>query len=480
MPRTSKETGYTGLLEFNGQIQDDFLREFRGKEAYKRYDEMRRNSPIIGAGLSAIEYTIRNMSWEFSAEDNNYGEDETMEDPRVQLLEDAKENMSHSWNDFISEVLSMTWAGFSMFNIVYEYDETNRVLWRKFATRGQDTVFRWLFDENGGLAGVQQMAAPNYKVIDIPITELLLFRTRVERNNPEGKSLLRTAWIPYYYAKNLMQIEAIGFERDLNGLPVITLPPGASTDENNANSDASKAAKVVRNLRNDEQSGVVLPNLWQLALLSGSSKGFDALSNAIERYESRMLLAFMSQFLLLGQDGTGSYSLSKDQTDFFIMATNSIADVISETFTKYAIPRLLKLNGYDAEGVCLEHTPANKTDITVVSSFLQSVQDKITWSPDDELWLRQVAGLPERTPEEILADKEEKQARAMEIAKGATPMEQPQDQQQDNNRPGEFAAAPSDDKRLQLERKLKRIIQSSLDATKERVMKGVKDTYGRP
>lgn len=58
------------------------------------------------------------------------------------------------------------------------------------------------------------MAAPNYEVVPIPIEKLLIYRTRMERGNPEGRSLLRPAWIFYYYTKNLQQIEAIGFEHE--------------------------------------------------------------------------------------------------------------------------------------------------------------------------------------------------------------------------------------------------------------------------
>ena len=80
MPKTNfNEIGTTGLNQYVGIINDDFLREFRGKEAYKRYNEMRLNSPIIASGLSALEYIVRKMDWTFSNPD----------DPRHELLEDA-------------------------------------------------------------------------------------------------------------------------------------------------------------------------------------------------------------------------------------------------------------------------------------------------------------------------------------------------------------------------------------------------------
>ncbi len=53
------EIGTSGLSTFSGQISMDFLREWRGKEAYKRAFEMKLNSPIIAAMLQANELSIR-------------------------------------------------------------------------------------------------------------------------------------------------------------------------------------------------------------------------------------------------------------------------------------------------------------------------------------------------------------------------------------------------------------------------------------
>jgi hypothetical protein len=45
------------------------------------------------------------------------------------------------------------------------------------------------------------------------------------KNNPEGRSLLRNAYRPWYYKHRIEEIEAVGVERDLAGLPIAYLPP---------------------------------------------------------------------------------------------------------------------------------------------------------------------------------------------------------------------------------------------------------------
>ena len=480
----AKEIGYSGLAEWSGQINEEFLLELRGKKGYKAYNEMRANSPIIGALLLANELSIRKVSWEFHADDST----EEAEDPRVELLEAARENLKHSWNDFIVEALTMLPFGFSLFEIVYERKGA-QVLWSKFAPRGQDTVYKWNQDDNG-MWGITQQAPPTYKLVDIPAEKLLLFRTRVERNNPEGRSILRNAWVPYYYAKHIQQVEAIGIERDLAGLPHIKLPQGADTSDN-SDSDASKANEFVRNIRNDEQAGLVTPYGWEFELVStGGSRQFDT-DKIVNRYEKRMLMAALAQFIMLGQDGVGSLALSKDVTDFFVMAVNAVADIIAETFTHYAIPRLLALNGYDAEGVSLEHTPAGDVDVTAVVDAIQKAGSYITWDANDELWLRQLIGLPEKDAAELQASRDN--AEQMQNAKNQAILEQMRQGQQDKQPPEAdpedeadnedmmnvttFAADPPDDrKRRQFEKRLEGIIAKRLDKTRKQVMKYAKES----
>jgi hypothetical protein len=284
--------------------------------------------------------------------------------------------------------------GFSLHEIVWQRVD-NYVIAGKLAPRGQDTVCNWLLADNGEFEGFVQQAAPKYSLVNIPSEKLLHYRFRPERNNPEGRSILRSSWLPYYYAKNIMQIEAIGIERDLAGMPMIQMPEGADTNESDANSDYSKAAQMVRNIRNDEQAGVVIPFGWTFSLVSsGGSRQFDT-DKIVSRYESRMLMSALAQFLMLGQNGVGSFSLSRDQTDLFTMAVNSIADIITEVLQTQLLPRLMKLNGYDAEGLKLSHSPAGDADIEALSNFLQKVGNMITWTVTDEMWLRQTAGLPE-------------------------------------------------------------------------------------
>jgi len=226
---------------------------------------------------------------------------------------------------------------------------------------------------------------------------------------------------------------------------------------------------MVRNIRNDEQAGVTLPFGWDLLLLSGSGKGFSSLAEAIKRYESRTAMVFFTQSLLLGQDGVGSLALSGDMKNFLITFSDAIADIIADTFSKYAIPDLLRLNGYDPEGMKLEHTPAGEVDISKVTAGLQSAFNMLTWDAADEAWLRSMMGLPEREIDDIqssrdVKDTEKKDAEQKAIDDAAMA-------EDEMNADLFRAKSPDDYKRRQMERKLETAITKHLATTKRRVLK---------
>lgn len=411
----TNDIGSTGLNDGWGQIQDDFLREWRGREKVKNIDEMLRNSPVVGALRLAIEMPVRDIDWQFVSDQGD-------DDPRVQLLNDALDNMSHTWQDHLIDALLMTFYGWSMFTITYER-VGGRMLWRKFKMLGHDTVQRWLIAPDGGLDGVQQW--PHLWPSPIPIERMVVYRFRKTRNNPEGESILRPAWVPWYYLKNMQQIEAIGIERNLKGLPVIYPPFGA--DMSDGGTDKTIAQQMVRNLRTDEQGGVTMPapvgeaphQQWRLELLSPGTQGNAVDTDmVISRYEKRILMSALAQFLMLGQDNVGSLATFEGANDFFTMAVNSIADNIADTFSKYAVTRLLRLNGMDPDGVQLVHSPAGNIGLDTVATFLQQAGAFITWTADDEAWLRGVARLPEKDAEDLEALREEEAQRQAERIQG--------------------------------------------------------------
>lgn len=289
------------------------------------------------------------------------------------FVETCFHDMDTSWADTLAQIVTMIVFGFAYHEIVYKKrsgpnpDEPTKgskyddgwIGWAKLAGRAQETRFRWEFDDNGEVIGMWQMSPPKFKLKYIPLTKALLFRTTAYKGNPEGRSLFRSAFRSYHFAKRAEEYEAIGLERDLAGVPIAYVPyqmmtPSATSDEIAA---LEEIKKIVRNLRFNEQSGVVFPTafdpetkqpLYKLELLSSPRKGAaQDTDRVISRYEQRMAMTVLADFILLGHENVGSKSLGETKADLFTTVLEALLNSIADIINTYAIPRLMQMNNED-------------------------------------------------------------------------------------------------------------------------------------
>jgi hypothetical protein len=252
---------------------------------------------------------------------------------------------------------------------------------------------------------------PDYRKRVIPYSKSLLFRTKFRYNNPEGRSLLRNAYRPWYFKKHIEEIEGIGIERDLAGLPVFTVPEGIDI-WNPRNADAvrikNKAEQLVRNIRRDHNEGVVLPFGWELNLLSTQSRRQFDTNAIINRYDQRIAMTLLADIVLLGADKVGSYALADVKQSLMGVSLEAILDTISDVFNRIAIPRLFKVNVFPG----LEKYPqlvAGKVitpDIAELARYVQALAgSKMPLFPNIDLeeYFREIVGMPSvrlQSPEE--------------------------------------------------------------------------------
>lgn len=434
------ELGATGLRRTTGYVDEEFLAQLRGRKAVQIYREMSDNEAIIGALLFAVERLLREVDWRVEpATDDDEGK------KAAEFVEQCMEDMSQTWDDTISEILTMLPYGFSWHEIVYkkrvgpwENSPTRRskhtdgkIGWRKLPIRAQETMLRWVFDDSGGIKAMVQMAPPYYKIVPIPIEKSLLFRPKFAKGNPEGRSMLRNAYRPWYIKKRLEEIALIGMERDLAGLPVAKVPRDylAAAQGTDKGKMVDAYRKMVRAVRRDEQEGLILPldyddkgnPLFDFELLtSGGTRQFDIIGY-IQQLEQRMLMTVLADFILVGHESVGSYSLHTDKSGLFRTAINSIAQSIADVFNMYAIPRLFAVNGWKLDQLPqLKPSDVDPPDLTQLGQFMtQMTSAGMTWFPDPELekFIRQAARLPELTPEqEQIREAEGKQGDIMRLA----------------------------------------------------------------
>jgi len=418
------EIGSSGLVQYGGRVEEDFLRQLQGKRGYAIYREMAENHPVIGGILQAIEMLFRSVDWtvEPSDKDSQTAIDE------AEFVASCLNDMSISWQDTLNNILSMLTYGFSFNEIVYKRREGHaddgssskhndgRIGWRKLPVRSQDTVYQWKFDKNGGIEGMTQMnPIAGTGPVFIPIEKALLFRTTTKLNNPRGRSILRSAYTSWYYQKRIQTIEAIGIERDLCGLPVAYVPPQLLSD--NATSQETAALteikRIVRNIRRDEQEGLVFPlaydpetgqKAYDIQLLaSGGKRQFDT-NQIINRYDQKIAMSILADFILLGHEKIGTQALSVSKIELFMDTIEAWLGGIADVFNNYAIPRLLKLNGVDEENYpLLKYSAPRDPDIGILGDYVSKLTASGAMLPDDNLndYLRELAGLPADEEESV-------------------------------------------------------------------------------
>lgn len=425
-----REVGATGLRRFSGFIYEEFLLELTGWKGMQVYKEMGDNDPVSGGMLYAIDKIVRRVPWRTEPASNHPNDVESAE-----FLEQCMNDMDATWIDTIAEILSMLQYGFSLHELVYKrrcgdgFDPTmrskysdGRIGWRGIPIRSQDTIYRWQFDDHGNIQGVEQLAPPHYYHVTIPVEKFLLFRTTTHKNNPEGRSILRSGYRPWYMKKNIENIEAIGVERDLAGLPVAEVP--AELLSKNASNDQKALLQVIKtivqNIRRDEQEGVVFPlvydangkPLYNLKLLStAGSRQFDT-DKIIQRYDHRIAMSCLGDFLLLGQgaNASGSWAMHADKTKLFTMSLGAFLDIIADVFNRFAIPRLFALNDFQVTDFPkIVHGDVSTVDLKELSGYIQALAvSGMPLFPDEELenYLRRVANLPEHKTESLDVDQQ--------------------------------------------------------------------------
>jgi hypothetical protein len=360
--------GSTGLRQSGGWVYEEFLPRLHGRQGVMFFREMRDNSSTVGAIMYTIESLIRQAEWRVepagdSPDAREWGE----------FTEGCLEDMSHTWEDTLVEIITHLSYGWALHELVYKLrrgpEATNpsyrskfddgRIGWRKMPIRSQDTLFRWDLQDDGGIRGMVQQdpyrpgGAPN---VFIPIEKALLFRTGVHKGNPEGRSILRNAVIDFHKLKRITDIEAVGIERDMTGLLTMEVPIELLTAKPGSveYTIRTEMERMLSALKRDEREFAMVPSEvdptdgqptgYKLKLLaSGGRRQID--TNAIVlRYMNSITMSVLADFLMLGKQDVGSWALASSKTRLFSFALGAVMDSICAVFNRFAIPRLMQLN----------------------------------------------------------------------------------------------------------------------------------------
>jgi len=423
------ELSTTGLKTANGIVYENCNDLFRFPYLTGTCERMMNDETLFTA-VNAIKSLIRRVDWGVKFKDKQTPTEE--EKDRIAFIESCMGDMETSWSDFVNEAITFLIYGYSLHEKVYKTRSgknskfsDGKIGWKKLPPRAQNTITKWVFDNKvRNIISVEQNVSHSYGTegattpftqdIKIPYKKLLHFKHDCQKGNPEGNTPLKACYNSYKYKNTIAEFEAVGVSKDMNGVPVIGLPPEYLSPDATDDKKAVYAyfQEAVRNLQMNESAGLVIPraidpetkqDLFEFRLESVvGSKQFDT-DKIINRYENKILMAFVADVLKMGTDAVGSLALSDNKTALFGVFIEAILKEFVDVINRDLIPQTALLNGWDIskELPIIFHDDLDERDLDKLGGFIQRVVSVGAMEVDQGTsdFLKKVAKMPKTNPE---------------------------------------------------------------------------------
>lgn len=321
--------GHKGWTE---PTDKEILSELEPPTGLEKFYNMRRNDPIIGGLMLRVENVFKHAYWE-------------VEGANAGLVKENLDNLPYGVSTLISEMTSALTFGFSLNEKIWRMDG-GKVYLIDVEPRYQPTIE----DFEDGEAYQQWDNGSAY----IPLSKCLHFIPIEHCRNPYGESLLRQVYKPYYFKSSIESAEALGIDRDLGGLPVMTAPEGFDfnkCDPDSPNYDASYATtldwaqEVVGDVRRDETEGVVKPNGWELTILRGETRTTIPTVEIINRYNTEIAVGLLQSFAVMGGFASTNNANVAELVEDFHFICNSILQLMANTINNQLVKDICRFNG---------------------------------------------------------------------------------------------------------------------------------------
>jgi SPP1 gp7 family putative phage head morphogenesis protein len=373
--------GSSGTEIYGGYIFEEYLKDLRGTKWAEKVDQMRRSDPVVKMILRAMKLPLLSQNWFI---------EKSEESPDAEWQKKLFEkvifsDMSDSFTKTLAEILTFYDFGYSLFEKVHGVGHDSELglynTIKRLAYRSQKTIERWHVDRNGKLIKVYQEAdGDTQRNVDLDAKFLVHFAPEMEGDNYEGVSILRPCYGPWLRKNEFLKLLAAGMSKYAIPTPLLEVPKDMTDSE-----EFDKAIEALECYTSNESGYLTFPEGWKLTV---NNVTFDAttIRDIIDKENLEMTNSVLASFLLLGQGGGGSYSLSNDLSDFFAQTLQAAADHISEVFSKKIMQDVLDLNRPGQKVLCSLRCDSlrDKAD-TEFATTLKTFLDAKLINPDETL-----------------------------------------------------------------------------------------------
>lgn len=337
---TAPETGVEIGTSANGSLPSILGEEFidTSKVKVKDFKKMLDNDGTVQALYNTIVMPILGSNWTIEPEDDSPEAVKQSEEVEADLRTPPhKDGMSTPFDLVLAQALRAVVEGYAGFEKVYAV-KNGRITFKKVAWRDPTTI-TMRTDDRGGFYGLRQRAfiGNEYKDVVIPLERSFVYTYGKEFHNLKGRSAFTSAYVSYDKKRRLYYFAEQQAQSDALKTKVVKVREGAKVKQDELDATVEAVDEL------GFKATVGLPASYDLDTLDTSGR-LD-LMPLIEHHNAEMARSVLAMFILLGTGSkTGSYSLSQDQSDFFIQALMSIRRSLENHITSYLIPDLYKYN----------------------------------------------------------------------------------------------------------------------------------------
>lgn len=393
--------GKTGTEIYSGYYDEEYLQKLKHRQRADEYDKMRRSDSQIQMLLSSMKNPIKAAKWEIDPAEIDNEQYQLHADLCKKILFN---DMKVGWSKFINEALTVLEFGHAVFERTHKlvkndeqfgtYISINNLSWRS-----PKTIERWNLNKCGELESITQYSFGDLDVqVDIEACNLIVFVLNMEGSDYQGIPILRACYGNYFRKNNYLKLNAIGIEKFAVPTPIATVPSGKEDTR-----EMSAMEEALQRYTTHQSNYVIIPEGYKIDF---NNNVYDPqkVEVSIDNEDKRMSKAILANFLELGQ-GSGSYALSNDLSDFFLSSITYLAEnIIAEHLNNTLIKEIVDLNfpGVKKYPKLRPMGISDKAGLEL-SQILGTLVEKKVIIADDvlEADVRKRYGLPEKSNEGV-------------------------------------------------------------------------------
>lgn len=299
--------------------------------------------------------------------------------------------------DVLKEIMTALEYGYSCTEKVFEYKD-GKIMLKKLKTLDPYSV-AGKTDRFGDLMYVKQRIGS--KTIKIPADKVLWYAHQKRFGNIYGQSRLRTVYKHWFIKDKMYRFANIAYER--YGTPLLV---GSVEDKN----DVPEITRLLRNING--MTGLGLSGGADVKAIQTTNADF---IGYIEHHDRKIMESLLVPPSLLGlsRGQSGSYALSSNQFDIFMIHLESIQRDIKSLIEEEIIRPLVDLNFPNVTRYpAFTFKPLADRDIDKLSSVFEKLINASVIAPEED-WLREELGFPVMS-KEVRQSIEERKQKALE------------------------------------------------------------------